>query len=299
MADPFTSGALISAGGNLIGDFLGGIFGGGSARRAHRYNVRMWNLQNEYNHPSAQMARLREAGLNPNLIYGTSPTSAVGQAGPAPQFKQEEWRFQNPLKDIMVYQDLKMRQAQTDNFRAQNDVIHQDASLKAAQTANTMADTINKSQQKLNLQAQHAQTAAQTRNIMTQQKQNALNLRRATELYDDSIEAYREDVRQKQLRNAFQRLQNSGISLDNSFKDATLLIRINKWQADLMNAYEELEGKQLENRIKEIHADMWDWGVDPKGTFNALPFMAESIRDLGQTITEGFESWKQKRRNKK
>ena len=33
-------------------------------------NLEMWNLQNEYNSPSAQMERFKEAGLNPNLIYG-------------------------------------------------------------------------------------------------------------------------------------------------------------------------------------------------------------------------------------
>lgn len=38
-----------------------------------------WNKQNEYNHPSAQMERLREAGLNPNLVYGSG--NATGNAG--------------------------------------------------------------------------------------------------------------------------------------------------------------------------------------------------------------------------
>lgn len=34
-------------------------------------SVEMWNMQNAYNSPSAQMARLQEAGLNPNLAYGS------------------------------------------------------------------------------------------------------------------------------------------------------------------------------------------------------------------------------------
>ena len=33
-------------------------------------NKEMWDLQNEYNHPRHQMARFRNAGLNPNLMYG-------------------------------------------------------------------------------------------------------------------------------------------------------------------------------------------------------------------------------------
>lgn len=32
--------------------------------------LEMWNLMNEYNTPSAQMTRFKEAGLNPMLIYG-------------------------------------------------------------------------------------------------------------------------------------------------------------------------------------------------------------------------------------
>lgn len=30
----------------------------------------LWNKSNEYNSPKSQMARLKEAGLNPNLVYG-------------------------------------------------------------------------------------------------------------------------------------------------------------------------------------------------------------------------------------
>lgn len=34
-------------------------------------SVEMWNMQNAYNSPSSQMKRLQEAGLNPNLAYGS------------------------------------------------------------------------------------------------------------------------------------------------------------------------------------------------------------------------------------
>lgn len=38
--------------------------------KAYAQNVALWNLQNQYNDPSAQMQRLAKAGLNPNLVYG-------------------------------------------------------------------------------------------------------------------------------------------------------------------------------------------------------------------------------------
>lgn len=37
---------------------------------AYTKDQEMWNLQNLYNSPKAQMQRFKQAGLNPNLIYG-------------------------------------------------------------------------------------------------------------------------------------------------------------------------------------------------------------------------------------
>lgn len=42
-----------------------------------------WNRVNEYNHPSQQMQRLKEAGLNPNLVYG-SGSGASGMSNSVP-----------------------------------------------------------------------------------------------------------------------------------------------------------------------------------------------------------------------
>ena len=37
------------------------------AREQREHDLRMWNLNNEYNKPAAQVRRLRDAGLNPGL----------------------------------------------------------------------------------------------------------------------------------------------------------------------------------------------------------------------------------------
>lgn len=72
----------------MLGGLAGGL--GGAAisnagaknrqRQADATNLRFWEMQNQYNHPIEQMLRLQEAGLNPNMIYGSSPGSAVGNA---------------------------------------------------------------------------------------------------------------------------------------------------------------------------------------------------------------------------
>lgn len=52
------------------------------AELQNQYNIDMWNRQNEYNSPLQQMNRLKEAGLNPNLMYSQGN---VGNASSAPQ----------------------------------------------------------------------------------------------------------------------------------------------------------------------------------------------------------------------
>lgn len=51
------------------------------AQQNNAFNERMWNLQNEYNTPSAQRARLEAAGINPYLMLDGSSTG-VAQSAP-------------------------------------------------------------------------------------------------------------------------------------------------------------------------------------------------------------------------
>lgn len=53
------------------------------AELAYQQNVEQWERENAYNHPAAQMSRLTEAGLNPNLVYGNG--SAVQTSAHSPQ----------------------------------------------------------------------------------------------------------------------------------------------------------------------------------------------------------------------
>lgn len=80
--------AAITAAGSLIGSI-------GSGRKAYHRSKKLmdkqfamdkmaWDYQNKYNLPSAQMDRLKAAGLNPALMYGQGTT---GNASNAPQTK--------------------------------------------------------------------------------------------------------------------------------------------------------------------------------------------------------------------
>nr|QJB20890.1 MAG: DNA pilot protein [Microvirus sp.] len=79
---------LIASGVTAAGAIGSKLLGNAQSRKMADYefsnNLKMWNLQNAYNSPAQQMQRLKDAGLNPNLVYGNG---AVGNtAGNLPQY---------------------------------------------------------------------------------------------------------------------------------------------------------------------------------------------------------------------
>lgn len=94
------------------------------AEYAYSQDLAMWNRQNQYNDPAAQMARFKNAGLNPNLVYGSGSASA-GNSNSMPKYNAPTVSYDYAPPNIggalSQYQDFKMRQAQIDNMRAQTD----------------------------------------------------------------------------------------------------------------------------------------------------------------------------------
>lgn len=70
------------------------------AELAYQQNVEQWERENAYNHPSQQMLRLKEAGLNPNLVYGNGSavqTSAHSPQMSYPQMHAPQMNFSTPF----------------------------------------------------------------------------------------------------------------------------------------------------------------------------------------------------------
>lgn len=82
-----------------------------------------WNRQNEYNLPANQMARFKDAGLNPNLIYGQGTIAAPvrGTSPTVPQYVP----FKVPdLADRMIQHfQLKSIEADLRNKEATNKLL--------------------------------------------------------------------------------------------------------------------------------------------------------------------------------
>lgn len=110
-------------------------------QRQYDDNLKLWNMSNNYNAPQEQMKRLQEAGLNPNLIYGSGGQTG-GTASPASAPSAGNMDFKPTAIDLPraagtafdKYFDYQVKNAQLDNLKAQNDVILEEANLKRAQT---------------------------------------------------------------------------------------------------------------------------------------------------------------------
>lgn len=88
---------VISGIGSLGSSIISNIGAKSRQRLADKQNVNFWNMQNQYNLPKNQMQRLKDAGLNPNLIYGSSPAGASGSAGSIAPSKAAPYNIQNPV----------------------------------------------------------------------------------------------------------------------------------------------------------------------------------------------------------
>lgn len=160
-------GAVIAGGASLLGSALG--FGSQKKtnkanmelakyqnewqtqenEKAYQRNLQMWNLQNAYNSPTQQMARLRSAGLNPNLVYGSGVTG--NSAGSTPQYQPADIKraelssyrgWNQGLSDaVSNFLAFRANRAQVENMEAQNSLIRQQTATEAARQANIAAST--------------------------------------------------------------------------------------------------------------------------------------------------------------
>lgn len=145
---------IIAAGVNVAGDVANAAAVAAQNKKSREFAREMygrqradaladWNMQNDYNSPASQMARLKAAGLNPNLVYGSGADAqsqgTVRSSGvPGAQFDAPRFA---PGDAMAAYYNAGIQQATTDNLRAQNTVLQQEALLKAAQITSTAAQT--------------------------------------------------------------------------------------------------------------------------------------------------------------
>lgn len=160
---PYIGGAIIGKGLNALGSWLGVKnqqgFNAREAQKQRDWQEKMYNLQNEYNLPSAQMERLNQAGLNPNLVYGDGATTLAASVGSGASASAQQAKI--PDLDILgSYLNLRQQKENIDLTRAQWDLTRTQDREKEANIENIEADTELKEYQKNLLNSQRMKTDA-------------------------------------------------------------------------------------------------------------------------------------------
>lgn len=108
-------------------------------QKARDYNTEMWEKNNAYNDPSQQMARLKNAGINPHLAYSdgavinTSSSPASSNASSMPEGRA-------PQLDVNALLNARLIGEQINNIKA-------DTAKKQAEAQNIGTDTEGKTLQ--------------------------------------------------------------------------------------------------------------------------------------------------------
>lgn len=116
------------------------------AKYAYGQEMEQLKYMNEYNTPANQKQRLIDANLNPALMYKGQPQNTQTMI-PRYQAPDVDYSGRKPMQvpDVgslyMQYQDFRIKDAQTNNLKAQNDNIQMDTALKAATKGTQLANT--------------------------------------------------------------------------------------------------------------------------------------------------------------
>lgn len=192
--------AGIAAGAQLAGQGINAMSLGKTNKKTREWNEKMygmqrtdaladWQRQNEYNSPVQQMARLKEAGLNPNLVYSNGATS---DAGPVRSTDVKGWNPEPQKIDLAPvgselarYYDMKLKEAQTNNVnqltqnaKVENDLKVLEKTMKGQTIARNDIDLKYLNDIKLNsleaLKANIKNTEARTTATLDSNQRSAL-----------------------------------------------------------------------------------------------------------------------------
>ena len=122
----------LQAGINTAGSVTSSLFG-------NLFNRNEWKRQAEYSSPVNQMARLKQAGLNPHLVYGNGASVPVGNMNQPAQVTAPEIDTDFQSK-INAYTENELRKQQTSVQHKQQEVQEAQINLIKAQELNTLTN---------------------------------------------------------------------------------------------------------------------------------------------------------------
>lgn len=234
-----------------------------------------WKMQNEYNSPAAQMKRLKQAGLNPHLVYGNGADATSGpvRSSDGPSWDPEPVRFDlggAARQGLDAFYDVQVRQAQANNLNQQNEVLKMETALRAAQIHQTIASTnsleqgtkssafdLSQRQRLADISAQAAEASLQQ--TLANTKYTLDNNERAWVMQASNL---KEAV--VRMANITQQTSESKAREKNTREQTeTEFYRRNYIAYQQMEQEARIKGINLDNEIKQLDKQLKENGIQP------------------------------------
>lgn len=229
-----TIGASVSTIGNIISTYMNNKanseealkdrqFQELMAQRANDWSIQQWNRENAYNDPSAQMERLRRAGLNPNLVFSNG--SLNNSAAPSPSVQMPSGSSAAGSQHPFLIDPLTA--AQIANINADTRLKEDQGNLFNSQVK-VNENSIEVSNVRLNID----------KNLSDSQigylAKQCENIERNWKLLDERVQEVRANIRNLDAKTA-------GQELENLFNDKTMQTRIDQEVARLNAMYQDYQ----------------------------------------------------------
>lgn len=310
-ADPII-GASIGAVGGLISGIGQKRRDRLNQKRQHKYNkelaqynfdnnLEQWNLQNAYNTPSAQMQRLKDAGINPHMAYAKGTPQNSAGAGPTMAQEgvdQSVGMAINPENILSQYQNFRSQNANINHVQKQAELTEKDKQLRETQndltTINVIGQGIANKYQQGNLDYQ-TQNLEQKLNLGKSQLLNDLINRSSTRAGIQNITAGTKKIKAETKRTGAQTL----------LTNAQLNTEKNK--PALLKAQTTSHTKGHKNIDEIYHQKIWDkefrntYGLKPDASVGGMQMQGVlgGISQFADLISTLRESKKKKNRGAK
>lgn len=228
-----------------------------------------WKMQNEYNSPAAQMQRLKDAGLNPNLVYGhgataMSPGMPRSSGGSPAMGEAPRVDFGQALSQIY---GNRVRQQQVDNMKKQWEILGEQKMLTMAKTAESLANTA--------LTGKKGEMLGKELAIKDQLQRFQLE---AAEL--SNIQKYA-DIQYKLDENARRHALTGRNIIESVERVLNYEISREKSSMEIAKLQQEINNLKKDGRIKEFSADLADRGINPNqpGFIKAVEAVIDYLKD--------------------
>jgi len=224
-------------------------------RRNRRDALSDWDRQNAYNSPASQMQRFRDAGLNPNLIYGRGESGNSGSVNSpeASSFQIDSTRSKTAPPDVMgtllANADLRIKAAQANNLNVQTDVIREDFNLRKFQAERAGFD--------LAFEKEMRPFSADAR------RENVRSTRVNTDLSLNE-DARRASLNSSNLSEALERMLNMQQQRYNAMLDRSKTYSdIRRNDAETARAKQHIELMRKDGTLRDIETRLRNEGVNP------------------------------------